>query len=62
MTETFTHIYALPLGAINCYNVNGLNDVTGEIAIREISILIKLLLRQWLFDLVMYYQKIVLKV
>lgn len=57
-----SHIYALPLDAINCYNVNGLNDVTGEIAIREISILIKPLLHQWLFDLAMYYQQIVLKV
>jgi hypothetical protein len=50
------------LGAINCYNLNGLNDGTDEIAIRKINILIKLLLHQWLFDLAMYYQQVVLKV
>jgi hypothetical protein len=37
-----SYIYALPLGAINYYNLNGLNDVTGKISIREISVLIKL--------------------
>jgi hypothetical protein len=50
------------LGAINCYNLSGLNDVTGEITIRKINILIKFLLHQWLFDLAMYCQQVVLKV